>query len=238
MRRAQSVRNYGRPSIALGADDLGVLREGNESNEDVLRRQLIEKDRENDRLQTQVEALQAQLAQRPPIEMIQQLEKEHKSLELLLDGTQRENERCMSEIERGKAREKMLERELSKLAGENWQSALDIAPSSSATLAGRSILHQRSNTLGTMPSPVLSHAQAQGAATTASPEEPPSAAQRQLQMDQQQATLAHIEQVRMLIMGMEQRLQTREEKVVKSVERAESEGRRFEELRREIANNS
>jgi hypothetical protein len=57
-------------------------------------------------------------------------------------------------------------------------------------------------------------------------------------MDQQQATLAHIEQVRMLIMGMEQRLQTREDKVVKSVERAESEGRRFEELRREIANNS
>jgi hypothetical protein len=42
----------------------------------------------------------------------------------------------------------------------------------------------------------------------------------------------------MLIMGMEQRLQTREEKLVKSVERAESEGRRFEELRSEVANSS
>jgi hypothetical protein len=50
MRRAQSVRHHGRPSLAIGADDLGILREGNESNEDVLRRQLIEKDRENDRV--------------------------------------------------------------------------------------------------------------------------------------------------------------------------------------------
>ncbi|KAJ6617627.1 hypothetical protein B0H10DRAFT_1914179 [Mycena sp. CBHHK59/15] len=214
MRRAQSVRHYGRPSLAIGADDLGVLREGDESNEDVLRRQLIDKDRENDRLQTQVEALQAQLAQRPPLETIQRLEKEYKSLDLLLDGTQRENERCMSEIERGKAREKMLERELAKLAGENWQSALNIAPSSAPMMSGRSMLHQRSNTLGSMPSP------------------------QQLHLEQQQATLAHIEQVRMLIMGMEQRLQVREEKLVKSVERAESEGRRFEELRREIPNGS
>ncbi|KAJ6562414.1 hypothetical protein B0H19DRAFT_1144427 [Mycena capillaripes] len=238
MRRAQSVRNYGRPSLAIGADDLGVLREGNESDEDVLRRQLIDKDRENDRLQTQVEALQAQLAQRPPLETIQRLEKEYKSLDLLLDGTQRENERCMSEIERGKAREKMLERELARLAGENWQTTLDISPASAPTLNGRSMLHQRSNTLGSMPSPVLSHAQAQNTAGTLSAAEPPNPAQRQLQIDQQQATLAHIEQVRMLIMGMEQRLQTREEKLVKSVERAESEGRRFEELRSEIADNS
>ncbi|KAJ7677605.1 hypothetical protein B0H17DRAFT_1334210 [Mycena rosella] len=236
MRRAQSVRNYGRPSLAIGADDLGVLREGNESNEDVLRRQLIDKDRENDRLQTQVESLQAQLAQRPPLETIQQLEKEYNSLGLLLDGTQRENERCMSEIERGKAREKMLERELAKLAGENWQSALDIAPASASSMPGRSMLHQRSNTLGAMPSPVLAHAQAQGTSSAAA--EPNSAAQQQLQIEQQHATLAHVEQVRMLIMGMEQRLQTREDKLVKSVERAESEGRRFEELRAGIANSS
>ena len=50
MRRAQSVRNYIRPSLALATDDLGVLREGDESNEDVLRRQLLEKDRECDRV--------------------------------------------------------------------------------------------------------------------------------------------------------------------------------------------
>lgn len=100
MRRAQSVR-YSRPSsIALSTDDLGVLREGDESNEDILRRQLLDKDRENDRLQTQIETLQAQLAQRPPLETIQELEKEYKHLELLLQGTQRENERCMTEMER------------------------------------------------------------------------------------------------------------------------------------------
>ncbi|KAJ7443889.1 hypothetical protein B0H11DRAFT_1813277 [Mycena galericulata] len=238
MRRAQSVRNHGRPSLAIGADDLGILREGNESNEDVLRRQLMEKGRENDRLQTQVEALQAQLAQRPPLETIQRLEKEYKSLDLLLDGTQRENERCMSEIERGKAREKMLERELAKLAGENWQTALDIAPASAPTMNGRSMLHQRSNTLGSGPSPVLSHAQAQNTpSSSSSGAEQPSPSQRQLQVEHQHATLAHIEQVRMLIMGMEQRLQTREDKLAKSVERAESEGRRFEELRRDITNN-
>lgn len=50
MRRAQSVRHYARPSLALGTtDDLGVLRE-DESNEDALRRQLLDKDRENDRV--------------------------------------------------------------------------------------------------------------------------------------------------------------------------------------------
>jgi hypothetical protein len=50
-----------------------------------------------------------------------------------------------------------------------------------------------------------------------------------------QAMLAHIERVRLLILGMEQRLQTREEKLTKTIERAEGEGRRFEEARQEIA---
>ena len=86
--------------VLTGSDDLGVLRETEDSNEDILRRQLLDKDRENDRLQTQIESLQAQLAQRPPLDQIQELEKEYKNLELLLQGTQRENERCMTELER------------------------------------------------------------------------------------------------------------------------------------------
>ena len=49
-RRASTVRHYARPSLALGADDLGLLREGDETNEDVLRRQLLDKDRENDKV--------------------------------------------------------------------------------------------------------------------------------------------------------------------------------------------
>jgi len=100
MRRAQSVRNYVRPSIALAADDLGVLREGDESNEDILRRQLLEKDRECDKLQMAIQALQDQLAQRPPIEKIQELEKEYKNLDLILQGTLRENEKSMADMER------------------------------------------------------------------------------------------------------------------------------------------
>lgn len=35
-------------------------------------------------------------------------------------------------------------------------------------------------------------------------------------------------------MGMEQRLQTREEKLVKSIEKAEAESTRFEELRKQV----
>jgi hypothetical protein len=89
-------------------------------------------------LQTQVQLLQAQLAQRPPAERIQELEKEYKNLDLLLQGTQRENERCMFELDRSvlqlstdtkadhpsrraKLREKLLEQALAKVAGENWQ---------------------------------------------------------------------------------------------------------------------
>lgn len=52
MRRAQSVRNHanGRPSLQLGMDDLGILTEGDERPEDGLRKKLLEKDRENDRV--------------------------------------------------------------------------------------------------------------------------------------------------------------------------------------------
>ena len=49
MRRAQTVRHQSRPSIALGADEIALLREGEETVEDVLRRQLLEKDLENDK---------------------------------------------------------------------------------------------------------------------------------------------------------------------------------------------
>ena len=49
-----------------------------------------------------------------------------------------------------------------------------------------------------------------------------------------EATLAHIESIRLLVLGIEQRLQTREEKLVKTVERAENEGKKFESLRQEL----
>jgi hypothetical protein len=52
MRRAQSVRHYTRSSVpTIGADDLGLLKEiSEESTEVTLRRQLLEKEKENDKV--------------------------------------------------------------------------------------------------------------------------------------------------------------------------------------------
>lgn len=52
MRRAQTVRNYanGRSSLQLPTDDMGALTEGDERSEDGLRKKLLEKDRENDKV--------------------------------------------------------------------------------------------------------------------------------------------------------------------------------------------
>ncbi|KAI0066517.1 hypothetical protein BV25DRAFT_1820497 [Artomyces pyxidatus] len=204
--------------MATGADDLGILREAPDESSDVaLRRQLLEKDRENDKLQAQIQALQAQLSQRPPIETIQALQKEYQHLELLLQGTQRENERAMSELERGKQREKLLERELAKLAGENWQSNLEIGSATSAFVPRSATAFFQSPQLHQMRSP--------------SPEAPGQVPPSQASID---ATMAHIEQVRLLILGMEQRLQSREENLTKTIEKADSEGAKFEGMRKAV----
>ncbi|EIW87417.1 hypothetical protein CONPUDRAFT_141530 [Coniophora puteana RWD-64-598 SS2] len=212
MRRAQSVRTHHSRAATSGTpDDLGRLRESDDSTqgssmEENLRRQLLEKDRENDKLRTTIVALQTQLKSRPPIETLQELEKEYKNLDLILQGTQRENERCMAELERAKVREKMLEQALMKLAGENWQSALDIAPA--PTIAVRTAAgHSRSGSIDVR-------------------ETPPASVE---------STAAQLEQVRLLILGMDQKLQDREESLNKAVQRAESEGNKMEVAKQEIA---
>ena len=48
-----------------------------------------------------------------------------------------------------------------------------------------------------------------------------------------EATKAYVEQMRLMILGMEQRLQSREDKLAKHIERAEAEGARFDEVRRQ-----
>ena len=52
MRRAHSVRNHvsGRSSLQIGTDDMGTLTECDERSEDGLRKKLLEKDRENDKV--------------------------------------------------------------------------------------------------------------------------------------------------------------------------------------------
>ncbi|KAJ3866609.1 hypothetical protein EV359DRAFT_36234 [Lentinula novae-zelandiae] len=208
--------------------NLGVLREGDESDADVLRRQLLDKDRECDpqlysiqlnvfvyfyQLKTTLSLLQSQLSLRPPVEHVQALEREYKDLELLLEGTQRENERCMAEMERMKIREKMLERELARLAGDNWQSSLDISPFPPAaigTLGRSSAFHQRSNTAPT-------NTRMDSSSTSSGRMDPAMLA-------------AHIEKVRLLIMGMETRISKREDHLQEMVKRAESERRKWEEF--------
>ncbi|KAF4612454.1 hypothetical protein D9613_004415 [Agrocybe pediades] len=260
MRRVQSVRTYAaRPSLALAADDLGVLREGDETNEDVLRRQLLEKDRECDRLQMSIQALQDQLLQRPSLEVVQKVQKDYKDLELLLQGTQRENEKCMADMERMKTREKMLERELTRLAGDNWQANLEIPPAtmslrtSSGIHGGLNLMHQRSNTISSplshmtrsyspssspRPSSSSGFRPTSGSPTPYQQNSTSQAQSEQQQQDnaenqaekeaQRQAALAQIEQVRMLILGMDKKLDMREEKLSKMVDRAESESKKFE----------
>ncbi|KAJ4477549.1 hypothetical protein J3R30DRAFT_3487254 [Lentinula aciculospora] len=280
MRRSQTLRHHTRASmssaaahasqsgsmggtgqLALHTDDLGVLREGDESDADVLRKQLLEKDRECDRLKTTLSLLQSQLSLRPPVEHVKALEREYKDLELLLEGTQRENERCMAEMERMKIREKMLERELARLAGDNWQSSLDISPAppaTASTLGRSSAFHQRSNTAPTT-SRMDSSSSSGHSTNSSSPLNPsinppnkvsssfaksPSISRSTsgdiltaspIQDSDSHGTdsvalAAHIDKIRLLIMGMETRMSKREEHLQGMVERADSEGRRWEEV--------
>lgn len=47
------------------------------------------------------------------------------------------------------------------------------------------------------------------------------------------AAIPHVEQVRLLVLGMEERLRVREEKLVKAMEKADQERNRFESLRKD-----
>ncbi len=48
------------------------------------------------------------------------------------------------------------------------------------------------------------------------------------------ATKAYVEQVRLLVLGMEQRMQDREEKLLKSIEKADAESSKAEALRKQV----
>ncbi|KAL5536110.1 hypothetical protein ACEPAF_4215 [Sanghuangporus sanghuang] len=258
MRRAQSLRNHNARSSAVSlTDDLGALKEQNEeSTEDALTKKLLAAERENDKLKAQILSLQDQLTQRPPLERVQELEREYKNLELLLLGTQRENERCMAELERGKNREKILERELTKLLGENWQRSLNIPSTTTNTRSGflrpalgdttSFFLPQAESTSAvdrnSSPNPNSAFDESAavsflGTPLVGGPDSPSTPRQNNSQNDQNgtpsnpqtlNAALAHISQVRALILGLEERMQARENRLTQEVSRAESETRRFE----------
>lgn len=52
-------------------------------------------------------------------------------------------------------------------------------------------------------------------------------AEREKEEEHRQMQLVHLEQLRLLILGMEQRLELREEKLLKTVEIAENEGKKY-----------
>jgi hypothetical protein len=81
---------------------------------------------------------------------------------------------------------------------------------------------------GRVPTPTLARSALGSRRSTITPEQVPA-------VDTSGATRAHIEQVRLLILGMEQRLEAREAKLARTVERAEKEGKRFEEMHKGIA---
>lgn len=58
---------------------------------------------------------------------------------------------------------------------------------------------------------------------------PPAASQASIE-----ATLSQMEQIRLLVLGMEQRMQEREAKLTKTIERAEAQEVKCEALRKEV----
>ncbi|KAF9515947.1 hypothetical protein BS47DRAFT_1327902 [Hydnum rufescens UP504] len=222
MRRSHTVRTT-RSSLPTGpqtTDDLGTLQEVRapashniELLEASLRSEIFEKERENDRLVDQVLSLQTQLAQRPPLAAIQELENEKKTLEIILLGTQRENEKMMTELERQKKRERTLETELRRLCGDNWQTDLS---RDDADVDGD----------GDIDSGPEEHPQRR---------QPRRPTEREIALEHANELLKkQIEQVRLLVLGMDERLVGREDRLAKAIQRAEQENKDLEAKLREL----
>lgn len=210
-------------------------------------------------LRDQIQALQAQLTQRPPIEAIQELRKEYSNLELILQGTQRENERAMTELERLVSPAivwKMVTNSscCTRLTGADKERRSWSASSRNLRGAiGRCARYPRQHHLQKftiplpytpVPPPLQANLEIASAGissplpsrTTTSLFSPPThvspnpAGGNLNSKAGVEATMAHVEQVRLLVLGMEERLRVREEKLVKTMEKADQESHRFEVL--------
>ncbi|KIJ54330.1 hypothetical protein M422DRAFT_154103 [Sphaerobolus stellatus SS14] len=214
MRRAQTVRHRQSQSVAV-TDDLGFLREGDQSIEDVLRQDLAATRRENERLQSQIDSLNAALKSRPPQEKFEQLQREYQNLDLILHGTQKENERAMTELERVKNRERVMEKKLRDLIGEDWEETINIGGTISAMPSGRSFGTPRARAGTAETWAGGSNASATSAST--------------------EATLEHMENIRAMLTGMAERLQSGEQKVQDALNQAEEEKKLLKDmLKKEI----
>ncbi|KAG8679544.1 hypothetical protein FRC08_016923, partial [Ceratobasidium sp. 394] len=157
-----------------------------------------DRDREIARLKEQLASV---MNSRPPIEQMKALQKEYQNLELILQGTQRENERCMAELEKSKRRERLLEAELVKVYGDDWASHLNL-PTSSPSISRALPASYTGN-------------------TTVRQSPPPQPQKSEETSDT--AINEHIEAVRMLVLGMDAKLAEREAQINKEMAKAEEE---------------
>ncbi|KAL4257168.1 hypothetical protein AB1N83_011701 [Pleurotus pulmonarius] len=219
MRRSQTLasKHHARPSISTMAthDELGAIREA-ESPEDTLRRQLAEKDQEIRELHGRIHLLTSR---------VEELTKDHQAVEMILESTQKDNADRMAEIECHSKRELRLERELSRFAGEQWEKMLGI-PTIQELMHGTKGPYSHFSGAESASPVARAPALPAGHARQPSRTEPPAPAESRKQ--------TRIEDLRSLILAMEQRQETRVGKLEQKIQEADAEGQRFEELRRQI----
>ncbi|KAF4584850.1 hypothetical protein EYR40_001666 [Pleurotus pulmonarius] len=194
-------------------DELGAIREA-ESAEDTLRRQLAERDQEIRELHGRIHLLTSR---------VEELTKDHQAVEMILESTQKDNADRMAEIECHSKREVRLERELSRFAGEQWEKMLGI-PTIQELMYGTKTSHFGD---AESASPVArATALPSGHGRQASRTEHPAPTESRKQ--------TRIEDLRSLILAMEQRQETRMGKLEQKIQEADAEGQRFEQLRKQI----
>ncbi|CEL54352.1 hypothetical protein RSOLAG1IB_07002 [Rhizoctonia solani AG-1 IB] len=228
MRRSNSIRpsvnrsqtHLVNATVTSSTDDVTAYLDENSANiNDIVqsRTAIGERDREIAKLKDQIVTLTQVVNSRPPLEQVQALQKEYQNLELILQGTQRENERCMAELDKSKRREKMMEAELTKIYGDDWPTHL-VMPTSS---------------------PSISRALPVSAGVAANVRQsPPPQQQQQLEETSNAPSNAeiseHLEAVRMLVLGMDAKLAEREAQISKEMAKAEEEAQRAASARKKI----
>ncbi|CAE6338366.1 unnamed protein product [Rhizoctonia solani] len=225
MRRSNSIRpsvnrsqtHLANATVTNSTDDLtAYLDESSANINDIVqsRTAIGERDREIAKLKDQIVTLTQVVNSRPPLEQVQALQKEYQNLELILQGTQRENERCMAELDKSKRRERMMEAELVKIYGDDWPTHLGMPTSS----------------------PSISRALPVSAGVTANiRQSPPPQQSDEMSNTPSNAEISeHLEAVRMLVLGMDAKLAEREAQISKDMAKAEEEAQRAASARKKI----
>jgi hypothetical protein len=119
----------------------------------------------------------------------------------------------------------MLERELEKLAGVNWQVCYFFASFDHNT----GLLIVKQNALGISSSSLIGRGGSED-----SPKRPETSLPSNDSSVSIEATLAHLEQVRLMVLGMEQRLDLREAELATNIHKAQAQSTKFEEMRKQI----